>query len=209
MTLKQPLPYYLSKGISYILHPFLIPAYVMLVLFATDMIPVYLTPRMRNYVLGVVLINTIGIPAIAIILMRLLGVIKDYSLSTRHDRMLPLFVVALCYGLGAWIIGGLPVVFLLKRFMLAAMACVIFAFALNTVWQVSLHMTAMGGAVGIISILLYGGYDSLIWIFCIAVLLAGALGSARLYLGKHTPAQVAVGFFGGMLISIAVLLFVN
>lgn len=208
MKEKKPFAYYLSKGISYLLHPFLIPAYLMLELFATDNVPVYMTPSMKSYVLGIVFVNSVCIPAIVIILMRLFGVIKDYSLSTRHDRTITLMTVAVCYGLAAWIIAGLPMVFLLKRYMLAAMACTLLALIVNIFWRLSLHMTAAGGATGILFIMLYGGYGSLLLPFCVAVLLAGALGSARLYLDKNTPAQVAAGFFGGFTISIiAMLLF--
>lgn len=205
----KPTAYYLSKAVSYLLHPFLIPVYVILLLSAIGILPLYIPPPVRNYILGVVFINTICVPAMAIIVMRIFGLIKDYSLSTRHDRMLPLFIVALCYGLAAWIIGGLPAAFMLKRFLLAAMGCAVYAFILNAFWQVSLHMTAIGGAAGIFFILLYGGYGSLLWIFCGTVLLAGLLGSARLYLGKHTPGQVAAGFFGAFFISIAAILLAN
>lgn len=184
----------------------MLPAYTMLLLFATGMVPVYLTPSGRSYILGMVLINTIGLPAIAIILLRILGVLKDYSLSTRHDRLIVLAIVALCYGLGAGIIESVPMVFLLKRFMFAATGCAIYAFVLNIFWPVSLHMTAMGGAVGVLFILLYGGYDTILPAFCTAVLLAGALGSARLYLGRSTLAQITAGFLGGLIISVAVLL---
>ena len=118
--------------------------------------------------------------------------------------MLPLLIVALCYGLCGWMLGSSPMLFLLRRMMFAAMACTLFALLVNLRWQVSLHMTAAGAATGMVAILLYAGYTNLVWVFCGAVLCSGVLGSARLCLGKHTPAKVDVGFAGGFLLAVGV-----
>jgi hypothetical protein len=195
-----------SKAISYILHPFLVPLYVMLALFSTGMVPIYVFADVRRWMFFMVAVNAVMVPAAAIIMMRLLGIIKDYSLSTRRDRILPLFVVALCYGLCGWVLGNVPMLFIMQRCMFAAMGCTLFALTVTFFWQISLHMTAVGGAVGIISLLLYAGFAPLVWPLCAAVVLSGLLGSARLYLDKHSPGQVAAGFFGGFSVAVLVLL---
>lgn len=200
--------YYLSKVVSYALHPFVIPVYGVLILLYSGITFSYTDLPAQRHILWILFINIMAIPAMAVILMRLFGMIKDYSLSTRHDRMLPLFIVALCYGLAAWIISDIPGVYILRRFLIAGMGCTIFAFVVNLFWQVSLHMTAMGGLVGALFVLLLAGYLKLLPVFCVMVVLAGVLGSARLYLGKHTSAQVAVGFFGGLAVSAVIILFV-
>lgn len=199
---------YASKGVSYLLHPFFVPVYMMLALFATGLVPLYVSSAMKHYLFGLIGISTVCIPAMSIIILRLFRIIPDYSLSTRHDRMLPLLLVALCYGMCGWILKDVQMVFILRRCIFAAMGCVAFAFVVNFFWQISLHMTAMGGALGVVFILLYGGYVNLIWVFCIGIVLAGLLGSARLYLGRHTIGQVAAGFFGAFFIAVlAMLLF--
>lgn len=199
--------YCLSRGVSYLLHPFLMPVWLLAVLFGTGIIPVYIPAGIRNYILTVVTINTLFVPVIAIILMRIFGLIDDYSFSTRRERTLPMLIAALCYGLCGWMLGASPMLFLLRRMMFAAMSCTVFALILNFRWRVSLHMTAVGAAVGMVTILLYAGYVNLIWIFCGAVLCAGILGSARLYLGRNNPVQVGAGFAGGFIISVVILLF--
>ena len=198
--------YYLSRVISYVFHPFLMPFYMVLFLFVTNLVPLYLTLSVKRYLVSVIIINTICVPAIAVILMRLMGLIKDYSLSTRHDRTLPLIIVALCYGLCGWMLADIPALFLVRRCMYAAMGATIFAMVVNFWWQISLHMTAIGGAVGIVFILFYGGYYNLIWLLCAAILSAGALGTARLYLRKHDLAQVGYGFLGGFCICVLIIL---
>ncbi len=204
---KKPVAYYLSRVLSYAMHPFLLPLYAVLLLFETRLIPVYVADGMKHYLLGLVVLNTLLIPAVAVGLMRLFRLIPDLSLSRRRDRIPVLFIVALCDGICGWLLKDVEGVFLLRKFVFAAMGCAIFAFGVNLHWQVSLHMTAAGGMVGVLMILLFGGFDLLSIPFCLTVLLSGALASARLYLGKHSPAQTAVGFFGGMVVSVAVMLF--
>lgn len=202
---QHPAGYYISRIISYLLHPFLMPVWLLVMLFGTGILPLYLPQTMKGYILTVVIVDTLLVPAIGIWLMKMFGLIDDYSLSTRHDRMLPMLVVALCYGVCGWMLGAAPMLFLLRRMMFAAMWCTVFAFVVNIRWQVSLHMTAIGAAVGMVFILLYAGYN-MVWIFCGVVLAAGLLASSRLYMGKHNPAQIAVGFGGGYVIATLVLL---
>lgn len=197
--------YGLSRAASYVFHPFLVPVWIMIVLLGAAVFPFYMSAGVRRYIVMVVAIDTLAIPAMGIVLMRLLGIIRDYSLSTRHDRILPLAVVAVCYGVCGWLLDGAPVLFLMRRMMFAAMACTLFALAVTTRWQISLHMTAWGGATGIVLLLLVAGYD-VVWILCGAIAVSGIVASARLRLGKHTPAQVGVGFAGGLLIASAVML---
>lgn len=203
---KHTVWYRLSRVASFVLHPLLMPVWLLLVLFGTGMLPVYLPVGVRNYILTVVVVDTLAVPALGILLLHVFGLAGDRSLPRRGDRTLPMLVAALCYGLCAWMLGSSPMLFLLRRMMLAAMACTLFALAVNLRWPVSLHMTAVGAAVGMVSVFLYAGYTHLVWIFCGAVLCAGMLGSARLYLGRHTPAQVAAGFAAGFIIMVAVLL---
>ena len=41
----------------------------------------------------------------------------------------------------------------------------------------------------------------------VVILLSGARASARLYLGCHTPLQIAAGFFGGFAVTTLAVLF--
>ena len=62
----------------------------------------------------------------------------------------------------------------------------------------SMHMTAIGGFCGFLMVFaLRYGMNVRTELMCL-LLLAGLLGSCRLYLGKHTPAQVYAGFFFGL-----------
>lgn len=64
-------------------------------------------------------------------------------------------------------------------------------------WKISAHATGMGGLIGgtMIVMRLYQLLPS--YELMLLIVLAGMLGSARLYLKAHTPAQVYVGFLNG------------
>ena len=68
----------LSRVASVVLHPFLVPVILLAGVFMSGLVPLYMVPSFRHYIFDLVLINSVAVPAIAIILMRLAGVIKDY-----------------------------------------------------------------------------------------------------------------------------------
>lgn len=186
-----------ARVVSGIFHPFLLPCYFLVGLLFTDIMPPVAGTPVRLYLAAVIILNMLVIPAAFVWMMRAIGLLKDFSLSTRRERMLPLLVVAVCYGLCAWMLAGTPVTFLLRRFLLVGMWCVLFALTVNFKWQISLHTTAAGGIAGTLLVLVYVGYGDLVWILCGSLAVAGLLASSRLELGRHDPAQVAAGFMGG------------
>lgn len=196
-----------AHGISYVLHPFLLPVYVSTLLLLSQSTMHILTPLQRWFFIGSVAINTIVIPGLFIWLLRLTGILRNLSLTTQRERIYPLIVVAICYIFSITLVAKLSLAFLLRKFLSAALACVIMALAVTPIWKISLHMIGMGGVTAMLLLLNITGYAGMFTPLCIAIMLSGMLASARLWLGYHTPAQVAAGYFGGMLLSAAVILF--
>lgn len=195
----------LCQAVSFLLHPFTMPVWLLTVLFVVGIIPAFIPHAVKNYLWTIILLYTFVIPAMSVCLLKVFRLIPDLSLATRRDRIFPMIVIAIGYGVCYWMLGVFPFLFILRRMLLAAMFCVLFAFVINLFWQVSLHMTAIGAAVGLALILLIAGYD-VVWLFCLAVIAAGTLASARLFLGRHTPPQIYTGFAGGFIIAVSVLL---
>ena len=73
--------------------------------------------------------------------------------------------------------------------------------------KISLHLAAQGAAAALLVLLTFGNAGNLTGALAVAVLAAGALASARLWLGCHTIRQVAAGYVGGFIVAtLAVLL---
>lgn len=191
----------LARVISFAMHPFVLPLYLVALLVYTDLIPFAVPDELDNYVFLVVTMNALIMPAFCVMILKVTGIIRDWSLSTRKERVLPLLIVAVSYGCSGWLFGDVLPLFIIRRFMWSAFGCVVFAAVVNMFWQVSLHLTGAGGAMGALFVMVMVGYGNLLWVFAGLTLLTGLLGTARLYLRKHSLAQVCVGFAGGFAIS--------
>lgn len=192
------------KFVSFILHPLLVPLYLSLAVMSADAMTILLPTELQRYILNMICGYTLFIPLIAIVALRMLRVIDSYSLASRRERIAPLIVIIVCYSICAVILARVVPYLIWYKIMAAAVACVLAVFVINFFWKISLHMATMGGAIGIMLIMMFGGNTGMFIPLCAGIVLAGMLGSARLYLGKHTPLQVAAGFFLSLLISTVV-----
>lgn len=98
------------------------------------------------------------------------------------------------------------VAFLIRKFLFAAVGCVFMGLVVSFFWKISLHMISVGGALALLFIVNISGFGTMLWVLIVGVLLTGALASSRLYLGRHTPLQVAAGFVGGFIVACAAML---
>ena len=196
----------LSTTISWVLHPFLLPIYMMAVLLTMTTFAHY-PSNVKFYLLWVVVLYAVIIPVLALGVLRSLGRISDYRVDDRRERMLPLLVGALCYILCAITIAKIPSAMFLRKFMVAAACCEILCLVVSLRWKISLHLTGMGAVVALLVVMNVVGVGNMMVPLMAAVLCAGALASARLYLGCHNGRQVLAGFCGGFAVSVLAVLF--
>lgn len=197
----------LARALSLALHPFLLPLYMVLTLLVARTAFSYYPAGIKVYLIWVVALFTLGIPLLALAVLRSLGRLKDYRIATRRERILPLAVGVVCCLLCAMTLAKIPSAFLLRRMMLAAAGCELLCLAVTFRWKISLHLTGMGAVVALLTVLSVAGIGDLLWALSLAVAASGALAAARLYLGSHNGMQVLAGFAGGFAVTILVLLF--
>jgi membrane-associated phospholipid phosphatase len=75
-------------------------------------------------------------------------------------------------------------------------------------WKISMHMTGIGGLCGSIVLCAIVWPVDLRLLLALLFVLSGAVGSARLIVNAHTPAQVTAGFFAGFLPQLGILVYV-
>jgi len=198
--------YKIAKIISAIFNPFIVPFLAFGVLFFfsyLNMLPL----MYRLVVLGVVYAFTILLPTLSIFFFRKingwgLGVFMD-----RRKRFVPYILTILCY------IACLVMMFRmsLPKYMIgiivASLLAMIICILINLKWKISEHMTAVGGVVGgLIAFSFMFNYNPLFWL-SLFILIAGALGSARIMLHHHTLPEVLAGFSVGFCCAIFGILF--
>jgi membrane-associated phospholipid phosphatase len=198
-SLLMKIEYTLARIVSGLFHPLLIASFGMIILlnmntYVGATIPV----QVRHFILIIIFVNTAIIPTIAIFMLKRLGLIEDVYITRRSERLLPLLITALLYIFTYYLLKKLALPSLIYYYVMGACLIVLLGLIITLRWKISLHMTSMGGLTGFLiatSLLLRA---NLLYVIVLSFFLSGLIGSARLRLQAHTPAQVYAGFLLGM-----------
>lgn len=196
----------LSDGLSWGLHPFLQPLYLMALLLTCTVFAGY-PVLVRLYLLGVVVLYTMLIPLLALGVLRSLGRVSDFRIDNRNERIFPLLIGAVCYLLCALTLGRIESAAFIRKFMVAAACCEMMCLAVSLRWKISLHLTGMGALTAMLVVMNFIGVGNMFVPLSAVVVASGALASARLYLGCHNGAQILAGFCGGFVVATLAVLF--
>lgn len=197
----------LARIVSWGLHPFLVPLYLMLVLLFSHTVFAHYPLRIKIYLIWVAILFTMILPLISLVVLRSLGKLTDYRVSRRSERYLPLMLGLLFYLLCALTLAKIPSAFLLRKMMLAAAGCELLCLLVTLRWKISLHLTGMGASVALFVLLCIAGVGNLTAPVLLSVICSGLLASSRLYLGCHNGLQILAGFCGGFAVMALVMLF--
>ncbi|MCC8018633.1 MAG: hypothetical protein LIO85_02510 [Rikenellaceae bacterium] len=195
-----------SKVISTVMSPLIMPLVAVMALLYGNTLLGYIPGRMKIYFTLVILLNTCVVPMLCIGLLHSMGIVKGIMLGDRRDRVLPLMITAMCYVLCGFMVRGMFGGYLLGKFLFAGAACITLAFIVTFYWKISIHMLASGGTLAMLLLIDVSGIAHFFPAVVAMIAGCGALASARMYLGAHTPAQVAAGFTGGFMVALAVIL---
>lgn len=188
----------LSHILSWILVPLLMPVFGILFIFRLsilDVIPAGLQTAVTFVIAG---INFVA-PMLLILLLKLLGLIEDVGLNGQKERAIPYVITALCYGASAWFVASRGAPVWVAMFFCGGVVAALINLAINFKWKISAHAAAIAG---IVALLIRLQRDVavepklFVWLL-ITVGAAGLLGSARIWLGRHTVWQVLAGYLVG------------
>lgn len=187
-----------SHILSWILVPIIMPVFGILFIFrlsVLDVIPSNLQTAVTFVIAG---INFFA-PMLLIFLLKLLGVVQDVGLNGQKERMVPYIITALCYGGSAWFVASRGAPVWVAMFFCGGVVAALVNMTINFKWKISAHAAAIAG---IIALLIRMQRDVAVeprlfaWLI-ITVGAAGLLGSARVWLGRHTVWQVLAGYVVG------------
>lgn len=197
----------LSRALSWLLHPFVVPLYVLGFMLLTDGFLSRLPASIKSYLAWIVVLYAAIVPMLSIAFMRGLGLLKNFGLHSQRSRLLPLLVGAISYVLCAITLSDVAVATIIRKFVLAAACCEVLALIVTPFWKISLHLICMGGVTAVFILLSVAGAGQHFWALVATILLSGALASARLHLGAHNPSQIAVGYFGGLVVAMLAMIY--
>jgi hypothetical protein len=190
-----------AQVLSVLFHPLLLTTYGTLLL-------MYINPYAfgglglgeHGLLIFQIVLNSFLFPGLAIFLMWRLQLVSTLQMHDKQQRTLPYIATGVFY---LWLYvnirhGNFPLA--LQVFILGATIGLFVAFFLNIFTKVSMHTVGMGGFVTMLGLVgFYFGYEGAVSLLPLAVLVAGAIGSSRLLLEAHEPADVYGGYLvGGM-----------
>lgn len=198
----------IAQILSDVFSPIVLPAYMMAV--AMWMTPLIAMPEKARFVaMGIVVFLTAIVPTATILTLIKLGRVSDVSLSSRSERTLPYLVTIISYLATVIFLKYISTPHWLPAFYLGAAGASVVASIITMRWKISAHGSAVGGfAAGIIWLAMHGLLlVGARWWVCGAILLCGLIGTARLILKRHTPAQVYAGVaLGALAVTVALIL---
>lgn len=193
------------RVISYLMHPLLIPLYVVFLVFNVDSV-FYFTPwGAKLYCYMVTAFALLLMPIISLPFFKYMKLITSYELDLKQERVYPILVAVGFAFAGFWLIGRLPYTNIIQQLYLV-LIILLSGFSIITLrWKMSMHMTGMGALCGFLIIIGWKYLGDVRQIFMLMVLLSGLLASCRLYLEKHTPLQIYAGFLFGCCFVVGIL----
>ena len=197
----------LSKFISFVFHPALMPTYAFLL--AVNFVPIFsdfMHDQQKVDLLRMVFIFTFLLPILGVLLLKKMKIISTYYMENRAERKAPLFIAIISYYILLQFFHQMNTYVLFNKLLIGALLILILALFISKFWKISLHMLGIGGVTGAFLALhyLFGGnlYLVLLLLCC-----SGVVAYARINENAHTLNQVYAGFLVGVFMEFLIFYF--
>lgn len=187
-----------SNILSTLFHPLLMVTYGITFALMGTFLALY-PLRMKLLIWGSAFLSTAVLPGLFIYLLTRTGAASDLELTKRKERALPYLIVISSEALCLYFLYRMMMPFWLIAILMGICVALLIALCINFFWKISAHMIGigglLGGLMGVARIHLINPY----LLFIAVLLIAGLLGTSRIFLKRHTPLQVYAGFSLGFM----------
>ncbi|SHM35056.1 hypothetical protein SAMN05444266_107485 [Chitinophaga jiangningensis] len=198
-----------AQVVSYITHPLFIPTLVtFLVLQSLPEYFVAFKMSSKRFAFDMlyfrVIIISLFFPLLTVMLAKMLGFISSIYLNTQRDRIIPYVAIIIYYFWAFYTFleeGAAPKFY--TAFFLGMFLAISISFVTNSFWKTSMHATGWGGVIGFLLSLMWGMQMNVSLPLIITFFVAGIVGTCRMMLKAHTPAEIYIGFSIGILTQLA------
>jgi hypothetical protein len=143
--------------------------------------------------------NNLVFPLLIVLLMRGLGFSRSILMETQKERIVP-YVACITFFFWTFYVfrnqpdSPLILTDMTQGIFLAASI----ALVLNSFMKVSMHAIGMGGAFGLMCVVLASGYAEAASPIALTILLTGIVCTSRLIASDHTMGEILMGLFVGV-----------
>lgn len=193
-----------ARLMSMIFTPFYLPIVGLIALFIFSYMS--LLPMMYKLVmLAMVYLLTVVAPSLLIHLYRLCQGWTSHELGRKERRLVPYIISIVCYFACFFWMEYRNTPRVISIIVVVALTIQMVCALINIWWKISTHTAAIGGvAGGLVSYSIAFSFNPLWWL-CFVLILAGAVGTARMILRQHSLSQVVTGFLVGTACAILVI----
>ena len=193
-----------ARLMSMIFTPFYLPIVGLIALFIFSYMS--LLPMMYKLVmLAMVYLLTVVAPSLLIHLYRLCQGWTSHELGRKEHRLVPYIISIVCYFACFFWMEYRNTPRVISIIVVVALTIQMVCALINVWWKISTHTAAIGGvAGGLVSYSIAFSFNPLWWL-CFVLILAGAVGTARMILRQHSLSQVVTGFLVGAACAILVI----
>lgn len=187
-----------SHFLSWALVPLLMPVYGLILAFGLSILDVAPMGMRVIFTLIVAGINVV-VPMILIVLLKKMGMVDDLGLNGQKERLIPYLISLVGFGVTAWFMSTKGAPLWLTLFFAGGGIAALVNLLINFKWKISAHAAGIAGVVALLIRIAKDGSpepEIFFWLL-LTIGLAGLLGSARVWLGRHTVWQVLAGYAVG------------
>lgn len=153
--------------------------------------------EIKKWMFGFTLVSTYLVPLGSIYFMHYQGIVKSMHLRSREERLAPLVITLVMYVFCFYLVSRIDAPKLYNAFLLSGVISTALCLLITTRFKISIHMVGTGGLLALVGFLAFHMKVNLLFYMMVAVMIAGLVGSARLLLKAHTPAEIYSGFLLG------------
>ncbi len=194
---------YFAHTISVLFHPMLMVTYGCLLLFfgIKNTVFEYLTPFETKWrITLIVFAFSFAFPVLNIFILYKLKRLPSLILSQQRDRTFPYIMTSLFYFGLFYLLKDINIWNPLKLFILGGGLGILLSALINLKFKISAHMVGIGGLLGaLISVSYLIKFDMTLF-YIASIIIAGLIGTSRLYLKEHKPYQLYTGFLLGVIV---------
>ena len=204
-----------ANVVSVLFHPLLVLTYMSLVLLWTNPFSFgFRHVAEADTLLIIIVMTSVTLPAIAVLMMKMLGWIDSFRMDSRHERIGPYIAAGLMYlTLYLHVSQGDSFPTSIKVAILGSLISLWCCFFLNNFFKISAHAAGMGGFVTLVTLTkIKFGYDQaqigipghvnltvpLDYLLYAVIIIAGIVCTSRLILQTHALKEVYIGFLIGI-----------
>lgn len=193
-----------ARIMSMIFTPFYLPIVGLIALFIFSYMS--LLPMIYKLVmLAMMYLLTVVAPSLLIHLYRLCQGWTSHELGRKERRLVPYIISIVCYFACFFWMEYRNTPRVISIIVVVALTIQMVCALINIWWKISTHTAAIGGvAGGLVSYSIAFSFNPLWWL-CFVLILAGAVGTARMILRQHSLSQVVTGFLVGVACAILVI----